>query len=304
MVAFSNLTRATKAHLCIHLDLRTLLCFRATSKDHLELATDEFKRSLLSLARRFIPRPEQLLAALDHTSGFIGGSVAVLFLLRDRSFIPRSLDVFIPRDAWWRFEAHLLHAQNASRVGMVLPTADGDEEDNDDILQQRGLVRIAVFRTHLGIVRLFRSVAPDALVPIARSWGTHLVAYVGPGHFGHGYATLFFQRRAVLGDLLRDEAERVRAYQRRGFDIRLSPTQWSDLRLQGCGEESWICPTQPRSFDDDGALSVRMRPLQTEALESEVVWRLGGRPCGGPCLEVTDELGMEPAHRVLRVLRY
>ncbi|TFK82747.1 hypothetical protein K466DRAFT_499750 [Polyporus arcularius HHB13444] len=286
-------------------DMPTLLQFRATCRFNLTAVRQELHRSLRQALQPFIRNVEAFIAALFTNQAFVGGSVAVLFLARDLDITPANLDVFVPRDRGFPFLYDLIDNQGGIDRTVYPPTEEEEEEE------RRGWIPMGVWQIYrvsirTGMVNIYVSVDTEALVPIACSCATHLITYVGPHHFGTAYPSLFFARRAILGsptDTVDHERAMVKAV-RRGFDVRMFPTQWEDLRLPDCGASRGICPMQARRLDDQTALCARFQPLETPHLDPTIVWRLDARPCGGECpRDFHDILAANYKWNVLRTTR-
>ncbi|RDX52566.1 hypothetical protein OH76DRAFT_1416678 [Lentinus brumalis] len=275
---------APDAHLRIlhYSDMPTLLQIRATCRFNLAAVQQELQSSFKSLLHERVPVVDSFMAALVANRSYVGGSVAVAFLARDLDITPGNLDVFTPRFRGVTLLHHLVHVQKGvDRT--EYPQTEEEEEAQRRVWGCDGIWQIYHVSTPRGQVNIYVSVDEEALVPIAGSWATHLLSYVNPDHFGTAYPVLFFAHRALLGSLVAYEAVQVKKSVRRGFDLRLFPTQWGDLRVADCGASRSLCPTQARYFDDSEALCTRFQPLQTAYVDPTVVWRMDGRPCGQDC---------------------
>ncbi len=282
MFTFPHLPRPLALRVCYFLDLKTLLRLRRTSKALLDIVTAELEDAFIQLLSLFVPDPQSLSEALVDNQSFVGGSVALAFILRDSSIIPNTLDIFIPRSRGMNVENHLAYYQSADEQSWTPYNAA-----NTTTLGARRLGQIVCTSATGGRINLYESSADNALVPICLSWATHLVIYVNGAYFGTGYPNLLQRRRAILGQHFPGEVDQLEKYERRGFDIRFFSRQWVDMQEFGCGASQWSCATQERRFDDAGSLKVRVRPLDPSAAEDDVtasvVWRLDTRPCGGAC---------------------
>ncbi|TFK84226.1 hypothetical protein K466DRAFT_469381, partial [Polyporus arcularius HHB13444] len=253
-------------------DMPTLLNLRATSHSNLAAVKTELDHSLRELLGPFLCDVPGFLLALANNRAFVGGSIAVAFLLRDLTVKPRNVDIFVPKHSLIDILNHLVTHENAmDRTPPLSEDATDDEFERhvglEKLLRLRGVGERRRTVTPRGEINLYASLEDDALLPVARSWGTPAVSYVGPHQFGTAFPSLFFERRGLVGSCTQDDTETigldaqqdhksVQKYVSRGFDIRMSPSQWS-YRTHGglCGASRGLCPMQPRRFDDQWAMS-------------------------------------------------
>lgn len=287
MLVRSHLPHAIALRVCHFLNIATLLRLRGTCKTLLAVVTAELEQSLVELLALFVPHPQLLSEALVTNQAFVGGSVALAFILRDDSIRPSTLDIFVPRSQGMVMENHFAYYQSADESDSWFP----DDTVNAANLRSRGLGQIVCTSANGRPIYLYESSENNALVPICRSWATHLVTYVNAAYFGTGYPALLHARRALLGQHYPGEEEQLDKYHRRGFDIRLYPSQWVDMQGYGCGASLWSCPTQTRRLNDKGSLTIHVQPLDKTAglhdLIASVFWRMDTRPCAGACLRNT-----------------
>lgn len=265
---------AILARLCCVLPLPELLRLRVCSKSLLALCSEELTTTMVVLVRKFIPEAESFLDALVHHNAVLCGAVALLFMLRDDSFIPDTLDISVPHEEFVSF-VDLLERQHHARLSSF-----GVEGDN------RGTAGIARLRVGSAQLAVICSTGKDQLAPVAGHFATHLVVYVSPSHFGAAYPSLLFARRALLGH--GGSAEQrlacVKECRLAGIDIRLDVFRWPEYQEgMACGGEKWACVSQPWHFEDAGALAAHIHPLASDTIKTWVVWRLDNRPCGGSC---------------------
>lgn len=260
------------------LDLASVLTLRRVSVATQIGVAEHLASYLQDLLRRYLPDPQSFLSALTFSSGYIVGSLAVAFLLRDAAFHPDGIDVVLPHSE--RFTAFLFH---------LLTVQHGRLEYHSNIRSlrveaKRGVCAVGHVRTPLGYVYIYQSKTRHALLPVTMSSITAQYSYVTAGHFGCAYPDLLFERRALLGDVTTVLAPTVADYESRGFSIKLFASHWSDRADEDlCASEDHECPAQERTFYDEGALRCRIRPLERRPLKPRVAWRLDVRPCGGLC---------------------
>ncbi|TFK84162.1 hypothetical protein K466DRAFT_602240 [Polyporus arcularius HHB13444] len=287
MPQLSDQPLAVLVRVCQHLDLVSLFKFRRTSHILLDATSLHLKACLLELVGRFVPDAHRLLEFLTEIKGYVGGDVALAFLLRDMDLALDSLELFLPvtARAWNDFESHLIHSQSALKV----------PENHDrsfpprrpPVLLSPGTRTTARFTTPRGTLLLYRSHTSDALVPISQQWASHRLLYVNLRHSGAAYPRLLFKRRALLGTRParpdgrvaegQDLDELVRRDAERGFDVRLAAHQWEELAVHGCGADVYLCASQARTFNDAGSLGFRLSPLADRMVATWVEWRLPAR---------------------------
>ncbi len=279
------------------LDLRALMNLRCTSQSQSAMVSSALKSTLIRLVGNFVGGPQALLELLTEMDGYVGGEVAMAYLLQgtDTSFLPKTLELFLPasRSSWMAFTNHLVKIQGAvEQPNPPFHTSTTRPETRVPLV--RGVRAGVRYTTSYGTLLVYRSVTKDALVPISQQWGSHRIVYANLTYSGAGYPALLFEHRALLGTIPSERVRRTPAEseaveqvlddERRGFDIRLMPTQWSDLGVHGCGAQEYACPAQTRSFVDRGSLRLRVQPLVHRGLKTTVMWRLVPRPCVGGCL--------------------
>lgn len=275
------------------LEMDEVLRLRVLSTSTLQIITTHLGSTLLDLLRSRVPNPEAFLSALSFSEGFVVGSLAVTFLLRQELRPPpEMIDVVLPHnDKFHAFLFHLLIVQN------------GRMEFNKSHKRsppKMGVAVVAHIRTPMGYVAIYQSNSRHALLPITMSPISCQISYVNATHFGTAYPHLLFKRRALVADLARSTSSVVGTYNARGFSLRMFVGQWEDREDEGiCAAETFECPAQVRTFVDEGFMAIRMRPLESYRLRPRVAWRLDVRPCGGDCF--TDTSIIRRWHVVARV---
>ncbi|RPD63947.1 hypothetical protein L227DRAFT_561385 [Lentinus tigrinus ALCF2SS1-6] len=297
-------------------DMRALLRLRCASRKWLDVVHRDLRGSLIALLRPFVPYPYRLLQALDQAKGYIGGSVAVLFILRDSSFAPQDLDLYVSAYDQLVLENHLIYEQDFVEEAYLGPELQVEETENGEevevevvspgaaALQGQGMRSVSRFQSLLGteIIYIYSSGVNDPLLPIARSWASHLATYASLRHFRAVFPKLLLERRSLLGDghygQVGNEMAQVKKWAQRGFNIKLTPERWFNNALAHCAAPWYFCPTQGRRFQDPGSLCARMDPLKDVPLWSLMIWRLDIRPCQGSCLRNSIPLGWKDVYLV------
>ncbi len=291
MSTLQRFTETVLANVCRHLQLPELLHFRLCSKSLLALSSEELMTTMAVLVRDFVPDVENFLDALILHDAVLCGDVALLFMLRDNSFVPKTLDVAVPNDEFVPFVT-FLEREHRAHLSSFRTCADN-----------RGIRAIAHLWIGSAELTVLCSTGMDPLAPIPGSVASHLVVYVNPSYFGSPYPSLLFARRALLGHGGSPAAQLacVKEAIVRRFDIRLDVRHWPEYQeLRGCGGEKWACASQARHFHDRGALAARIKPLVAKPIRTWVVWRLDSRPCGGRCFEDRNGiLGLGELHQTL-----
>ncbi|KAL1940978.1 hypothetical protein VTO73DRAFT_7614 [Trametes versicolor] len=277
--------------LIIYMDFATLLTYRQTSHDSLDLVRRQLVKTMFLLVGRFVPNPRILLMKLERHGAFVAGSCALQFFLRHADVDPQDLDIFIPVDSMPRMLAHFL----VDQAGIIIPSRFPDSSDLDHVLAEKAVT----LSTSFGRVTLWQSEAHTPFLPITCGPTSFNFVYMNTRYFGCAYPTLLFNHRGIFGkpDAPGFEAalEKCRG---RGLDVRLFTHMWRDLAHHGpCAAAYYACPAQQRTFSDAGSLNARLLPHLYEPLDAEVVWRLDDRPCGSACAQPTVEL---PIPRLLQ----
>ncbi|KAH9848087.1 hypothetical protein C2E23DRAFT_740328 [Lenzites betulinus] len=282
------------SNLVVYMDLPTMLAFRATSKQALRLVTRDLTRSLFLIVARFVPNPALLLAKLTRHNTFVSGSAGLQFFLRDLSVSPSNLDIFLPVDSLPPLLYHMLAEQGAF---LIHPTPGSATiiPPPWHFLAEQGFI----LQTPRGMVTLWQSGVNTPFLPIVCAPTSIQILYVNPRHFGCGYPSLLFARRALIArPNVEGFDEAVTKCQHRGIELRFFTHLWPDLAHHGpCASHLYLCPSQQRTLSDAGSLKARMHPFVDPEVELNVVWRLDDRPCGYSCALPTPQL---PVARLLQ----
>ena len=279
--------------ICGYLDLQSLLRMRRCSKHYLALITNVLTEDLEDLLGSFVPLPSYLTALLVDRNAFIGGAVAMHFLLRDadlsciRALTPH-LELYVPQE---HYDAVIHHMETRQR-GRKFDYDPPDDVNFSDWKEDHALQDVVGVETPYGTVHIFCAMGSDALAPIARAWSTLHISYTNGVLLGTGYPQLLFERRGLLGDMASPEADLAmcKAYEALNFDIRLDASAWFKQGLHvgetPCCADLWCCHVQPRRFDHAGALRCKIDVFvdRAKVAGTWVTWRMDIRPCGGSCL--------------------
>ncbi|RDX39935.1 hypothetical protein OH76DRAFT_1300946, partial [Lentinus brumalis] len=232
------------------LDMKSLLGLRPCSRAFLRMVTEELKDHMEQVVTPFVPKPRAFLDHLPSVEGYIGGSAAIPFFVRDACYRANALEVFVPFHTVLEFGRHLTRVQQAREEDDF-----GSDDDFVDYLPHRASRSVTRYRTPAGVVVLICGCFMDPLAPIACAWSSLHVCYANPDYFGHGYPRLTMERRGLIGDGIGEENEvcaRMRRMRKRGFDLRASPRAWPEYAtLAPCAARRFACHTQPRNFLDE-----------------------------------------------------
>ncbi|TFK84159.1 hypothetical protein K466DRAFT_602237 [Polyporus arcularius HHB13444] len=223
------------------LDFNSLLQYRAASRECSSAVAQELENWLAELISPLIPRPQIFLRKLDVLGGYLGGTFATRFFLREISALDvKAVDIFIPRGATIPLQNHLIYDQGAldpTPEDMVVLDEEGDVLMNDDrvamILHARDTRHFITLLLPGGVVNMHTSIDHEALAPLAHLWGSHLITFVGLRHFGSSSPSLLLRRRGLVGRLNdRRELEEAAAAARSGWDLRLNARQWDVQKVE------------------------------------------------------------------------
>ncbi|KAI0686966.1 hypothetical protein C8Q76DRAFT_803669 [Earliella scabrosa] len=284
MAVFSSLPARCITRISFFLsDFRDVLSFRTCSKRVLEAVGEDLKDSLTRIVGMHVPNPKDLVAYMESRGeSYVAGGASILFFLRNIHFRTTVLELYVSRSSFHPYLDHLTRVQKGEMVAYRHV-----DNYNGAAVAARGLREAAFLRMtigkHVPVVALCCADSLDPLSAIATAWGSAVINYISPTHFGAAYPYLLIRHRNIVGHSPL-EANLVPQYEDRGIQSRLSLHYWEDGGKHGCGAKVFACSAQIRSYDDEGALRGRMQPLRTAPLTSTVEWRLDNRPCPGSCL--------------------
>ncbi|TFK88330.1 hypothetical protein K466DRAFT_443006, partial [Polyporus arcularius HHB13444] len=226
-------------------DMKSLMTLRACSRATMSAVAEVLRYNLRHMCQRILPDPDEFFEELLRCYAFIGGEVAVRWLLRDFTAPCEHLEVFVPALQFANMGLQLTHFQR----GDLMAVREADEHE-DGTMRPNAVERSAVFHTPTGVVTVHESTTDDPLAPIACSQSSVEVTYVNPRYFGHGYPTLLFALRGLLAGWFEGESEYVIHWAGRGMDLRLYAEGWQEYAGLQCPAARWACPAQGRRFID------------------------------------------------------
>ncbi|RDX39986.1 hypothetical protein OH76DRAFT_1490669 [Lentinus brumalis] len=237
-LAFNLLTCDQYAVVLGMVNLPSLLALRACSHHTLAVVAAVLQVTLQALCGWFLRYPDIFLTVLVESEAFVGGQVAVRFMLRDLPFRPQHLDVYVPVAAYRAVRRHLVRIQQAT---MVSGPDSQWNHDNERWLVDHGLNDTSVLQTKEGTIKLHRALTSQALAGIACAGTSAEVSYVNPTYFGTGYPSLLFRHHALFADWKEDDEDilSILRWRVRGLDIRMAARAWEECRGLVCAATKW-----------------------------------------------------------------
>ncbi|RDX40033.1 hypothetical protein OH76DRAFT_1301224, partial [Lentinus brumalis] len=226
-------------------DMKSMMTLRACSRATMGAVAEVLRYNLRKMCESILPDPDEFFEELLRIYAFIGGEIAVRWLLRDVRVPCNHLEVFVPAMEFANIGVHLTHFQR----GDLMAVREADEHE-DGTMRPNALERRSVFHTPTGVVTVYESTTDDPLAPIACGHSSVEVAYVNPRYFGHGYPTLLFAYQGLLAGWFEGESEYVIEWAGRGIDLRLYAEGWREFAGLRCPAKRWACPAQGRRFID------------------------------------------------------
>ncbi|KAI1782576.1 hypothetical protein LXA43DRAFT_905390, partial [Ganoderma leucocontextum] len=210
------------------MDLPSLIHWKATCRTAYAQAVSSQRRSLSRLIAPFVPNPHILIDLLPQFRAFLGGEVALAFLLRDPNFHPTAIDIFCNIFQFDTLCSALLHHSTLRTL------IEHHEIVNhpSSFFSPREVVQYLHIRFVNGrSIYVHRSTSISASSPVIRAPNTGLMNYVTPYGFASAYPVLTLDRKAIISDLTlatmttRDQAM-VDNMLRAGFSLAVSPCAW------------------------------------------------------------------------------
>lgn len=279
-----------------HMDLLSLTHWRQTCKINYAEMTALFRRSLIKLLNPFVPTPQRLLKIMSEHSGVFGGELALSFLLRDPSYLPHDLEIFVSH---FDFDGICDAVMDDLEISEKIV---GCMHINNTVLVSLRRLVSSTLRLHMvggRTIFIHRSYTLSPCAPLSRAPCTALSNYVTPYGFGCSHPTLTLARRALLGDLdlpyltAFDHSILDRLLEFK-FSMAVSPAAWQEYRrpsyleniddpeiphtefahdgevldpaeehvvAKECWQHRYVCPSQGRYFGDRGSFVDFFDPL-------------------------------------------
>ncbi len=254
--------------------------------------------------RRFVHDTDGFRSTLRVFQGVVSGSFALRFLRHPRDpFIPRDLDVYVPRGYPFRVAHYLITVEgysfNHRRWHNPYPDTSAHSSIASVVTLERGDLRID----------LVESTEASALYPIASFWGSHLVNFLGADSYCVSLDKMTFRGLGLISSsclinnsttTFSEEIQQLMSkYHGRGFRFLTSPLAAASDDGEGNNGPSCragaACPLVLRFFGDRfcavGSISTTSdgtgfaRYLVSDLT---VAWWRGGDACGGTCQHRAD----------------
>ena len=273
------------------MDMPSLLKWRLACKANYIQVSSALWRSLLKLLRPFVPIPREFLDILTKYRALIGGEFALSFLLRDPTYLPPKLDVYVSD---FEFDSLCDAVLDDPHIRQSIDSYVYTNNTIFDSLRRLISCTLTIRSSSGNIIYIHRSYTTSAVAPITRGSCTALSNFVTAYGFGCSHPMLTFKRRALLADLdfpflpplQRDEHANILKH---GFTLSVSPAAWPEYQwpciplsdysasltdgledgsadalqwthpseaAQSCSRRFYTCPSQGRFFGDRGSLVV------------------------------------------------
>ncbi|KAI0708393.1 hypothetical protein C8Q76DRAFT_626811 [Earliella scabrosa] len=281
------------------LDITDLLAWRAVCRANYHQVAGVLRRTVIATITPFFHLPCSFLRYLTKYRAVIGGASAIAFILRDRSVVSDTLEVYAA--SFW-------YASLVARMS----SCPSNGKDTDKITAhsmspaysaERDIKAYSVFHLKNGRrVIVYRSGAVSACSPLSRAVTTAHMAFITEHSFGCAYPALTLRRRALLSDMRLShmgllDKESFNHLLSAGFSFAVSPSAWpqypataenfpapQDDDTLPCYRARYVCPFQGRYFGDPGSLIGLIDPLGDHASSLQrrsippfgpmVAWRL------------------------------
>ncbi|KAI0686632.1 hypothetical protein C8Q76DRAFT_636117, partial [Earliella scabrosa] len=262
------------------LDILDLLAWHAVCHANYHQVAGVLRRSVIASITPFFHSPTKFLHYLTKFRAIIGGASAVAFVLRDRSIVSNTLEVYAASFWYGSLVARMSSCPSvAQRTDKITTHAMSNNYSTE-----RDIKTYTVF--HLKNNRriiVYRSGAVSACSPLSRAVTTAHMTFITEHSFGCAYPALTLRRRALLSDMrlnrmsLHDKASFDHLLSV-GFSFAVSPSAWPEYPTTSanfpapqdhdtlpCFRSRYVCPFQGRYFGDPGSLLGLIDPLGDHA---------------------------------------
>ena len=274
---------------------------------------EELQRSLKQLLSNFVPSPAALLSLLTRTHALLSGELAICYILRDGSFAPHSLEIFVG-SVW--FDEFIDSFGTSSELS-------GYQRDwwiithVDRHVEARHVTNSLHIPLSTGrSIIIHAAASTSACHAIACSPSSLGTTFITEYSFATAYPRLTFSRRAIVRwDLLAEgdlhEQQMYDHLRTNGFSFEEDPTVWPEYSSEWCSNNAhpylaclrstYLCPQQGRYFGDRGSMLCFMDRLTVDfaMLKDRCIppygimaaWRLrSDLVCYGQCSDFDDLL--------------
>lgn len=285
-------------------DFMTLMGFAMVSTYGRIMAARVLEAKRTSFLHRFIRDVGQLVQVMRDTRAVLGGSACLAILQSTARWVPGDLDIFCPRDGYETFCIYIVDKLG----GKVI-----QHHDIEDIRRHRpddcpeGVCDRRLIRTSSITFDVMCSNTLAATEPVANSFSTHLMNFIGADSICIAYPWLFGDRICVMKPVEGyDHSVHMGKYIERGYRIQAGLQDASSYRLQERCPSNGHCCRALRYFGDSNCLSmtfsyphslvtlhtpIHLPPFGTPSLDLAwtTAWVWGGNPCNrGTCILRTD----------------
>ena len=247
-----------------HMDIKSLCLWRATCKYNYAQATASLRRSLMKLLSPFLHTPSLLVNLVTEHHALFGGEIALAFILRDSTYLPRELEIYASKSSFPDLSDTILRRPNILCIQHTSETIHSEH-----YTLRRLITKTLHIRLTNGLnIHLHSSYNSSAVAGIARSFTTGLSNYVSGQGFACSHPVLTLHRRALLSDVILDAKSaldtRVMGNMVTwGFQFAVSPSTWPEYLIcpdntdiqspLQCWRSLYMCPSQGRYFGDPGS---------------------------------------------------
>ena len=259
-----------------NMDIKSLCLWRATCRHNYAQGTASLRRSLMKLLSPFLHTPSLLVDLVTEHHALFGGEVALAFILRDSTYLPRDLEIYVGDCHFPDLVATILRNPTLLRIQH---TSESTYSQNYAL--RRLISTTLQIRLANGLnIHLHSSYTSSAVAGIARSFTTGLSNYISGQGFACSHPVLTLHRRALLSDVVLDAKSaldtRIMANMiARGFQFAVSPSTWPEYLIcpdnagaqsaLQCWRSLYMCPSQGRYFGDPGSFVNYFDPLAGDA---------------------------------------
>lgn len=295
------------------MDIKSLCLWRATCRQNYLQGTAALRRFLTKLLNPFVHSPSHFVRLVSEHDALFGGEAALAFILRDSTYLPTDIEIYIGQGRFAELSAAVLEYLSAIRIHSTSETIHPELYALRRLISKTLHIRLTNDRT----IHLHCSFTSSAVAGIARSVNTGLSNYVSGQGFGCSHPMLTLRRRALYSDVVLEaktilDVKIMENMASRGFHFAATPSVWPEYvvcpdnhgaqSLMQCWRSLYMCPSQGRYFGDYGSFVNYFDPLagDAETCVSQslppygpmLAWRLMTTfPCSDDCDEYDDLLG-------------
>ncbi|KAF7792441.1 hypothetical protein EIP86_003478 [Pleurotus ostreatoroseus] len=258
------------------LSIADLQILSRVARANRDLVREELRVRHIRVLQPFFPHSTTFLHAMDLHNGVVTGSTALAYLLGERDWKPRDLDVAVSYDGFQGLKQHLVAVEGyeidalaevrrrvarnkakLSRRAAWLHLIVGEPNHPYDVTINSGIADVVTLRKDDKSIDLIRNASQCPTFVISRFWSTLQMNWFSATGFCTAYPSLTFKGVGVLnpaavGDVT-SPIPTIRAvidkYKARGFTFHSSFEAYNPL-LCVQGHDNALCPKVNRSFED------------------------------------------------------